>query len=58
MGAGCGDAYTTYELKFPAACWALTAFAGGEQAGVGLTVNDGDTDAGQGGQKGWSGWGP
>ena len=28
------------------------------QAGIGLTMNDGDTEAGQGGQKAWSGWGP
>ena len=28
------------------------------QIGVGICVNDGDLDAGQGGQKGWSGWGP
>ena len=28
------------------------------QLGVGICVNDGDTEAGQGGQKGWSGWGP
>jgi hypothetical protein len=26
--------------------------------GVGVCVNDGDTQDGQGGQKGWSGWGP
>jgi hypothetical protein len=58
MGANCGMATTIYELKFPAACWGLGSFAGGEQAGVGLTINDGDTEAGQGGQKGWSGWGP
>jgi hypothetical protein len=49
---------TNYELKFPAACWGLDALPAGAQAGIGLTVNDGDTEAGQGGQKGWSGWGP
>ena len=26
--------------------------------GIGICVNDGDTEAGQEGQKGWSGWGP
>ena len=49
---------TNYELKFPAACWGLDSLASGAQAGVGLTINDGDTEDGQGGQKGWSGWGP
>ena len=58
MGANCGVAYTTYELMFPAACWGLATFSAGDQAGVGITINDGDLPAGQGGQKGWSGWGP
>ena len=49
---------TNYELKFPAAVWGLDNLASGAQAGIGLTINDGDTEAGQGGQKGWSGWGP
>ena len=49
---------TNYELKFPAACWELPALPAGASAGIGLTINDGDTEAGQGGQKGWSGWGP
>ena len=49
---------TNYELKFPAAAWGLAALPAGVSAGVGLTINDGDTEAGQGGQKGWSGWGP
>ena len=58
MGAACGQAYTAYELKFPAACWGIASLSSGDAAGIGLTINDGDTDAGQGGQKGWSGWGP
>jgi hypothetical protein len=49
---------TNYELKFPAACWGLDSLPAGAQAGIGLTINDGDTETGQGGQKGWSGWGP
>ena len=53
-----GGGTTNYELKFPAACWDLESLPAGAQAGIGLTINDGDTEAGQGGQKGWSGWGP
>ena len=45
-------------LKFPAAVWGLDSLPAGAQAGIGLTMNDGDTEAGQGGQKAWSGWGP
>ena len=41
-----------------AATWELDNFASGQCAGVGLTMNDGDTEDGQGGQKGWSGWAP
>ena len=58
MGAACEPATTVYELKFPAACWGIASLSAGNQAGIGLTMNDGDTGAGQGGQKGWSGWGP
>jgi hypothetical protein len=43
---------TLYEFAFPAASLGLDGY------GVGVCVNDGDTEAGQGGQKGWSGWGP
>jgi len=49
---------TLYEFKFPAASLGLDAFESGMSIGVGVCVNDGDTDEGQGGQKGWSGWGP
>jgi hypothetical protein len=53
------DATTTlYELKFPAASLGLDAFEGGMSIGIGVCVNDGDTQDGQSGQKGWSGWGP
>ena len=49
---------TLYELKFPAASLGLEAFETGMSIGVGVCINDGDTEEGQGGQKGWSGWGP
>jgi hypothetical protein len=49
---------TLYELVFPAASLGLDAYESGMSIGVGVCVNDGDTQDGQGGQKGWSGWGP
>ena len=49
---------TLYEIKFPAASLGLDAYESGMSIGVGICVNDGDTQDGQGGQKGWSGWGP
>ncbi len=51
---------TTYEVKIPATAWGLAADGGeaGMTLGIGICINDGDTEAGQGGQKGWSGWGP
>ena len=49
---------TLYELKFPAASLGLEAFETGMSIGVGVCINDGDTEEGQAGQKGWSGWGP
>ena len=49
---------TLYELVYPAASLGLDAYESGMSIGVGVCVNDGDTDDGQGGQKGWSGWGP
>ena len=53
------DATTTlYEIKLPAASIGLDAYESGMSIGVGICVNDGDTQDGQGGQKGWSGWGP
>ena len=58
--AGGLDAATTYEIKIPATAWGLAADGAqaGMTLGIGICVNDGDLDAGQGGQKGWSGWGP
>lgn len=55
---------TTYEIAIPAA--ALTGrayFTESMQFGLGIAVNDGDLgvageDIGEGGQQGWSGWGP
>ena len=53
------DSMTTlYEFSFPAASLGLDGYESGMQIGVGICVNDGDTQDGQGGQKGWSGWGP
>ncbi|MCS5571914.1 MAG: hypothetical protein NZ789_03170, partial [Pseudomonadales bacterium] len=49
---------TSYEIKFPADSLGLDALELDMQIGIGVCVNDGDTDDGQAGQKGWSGWGP
>jgi hypothetical protein len=49
---------TLYELVYPAASLGLDAYESGMSIGVGVCVNDGDTEEGQGGQRGWSGWGP
>ena len=51
-------ATTLYEFAFPAASLGLDGYESGMSIGVGLCVNDGDTQDGQSGQKGWSGWGP
>ena len=58
--AGTVDAATTYEIKIPATAWGLASDGAqaGMALGIGICVNDGDNDAGQQGQKGWSGWGP
>ena len=42
----------------PAASLGLDVLSAGDVIAVGVCVNDGDSEAGQGGQKGWSGWGP
>ena len=53
------DATTTlYEFAFPAASLGLDGYESGMAIGVGVCVNDGDTEDGQNGQRGWSGWGP
>ena len=49
---------TSYEIKLPADSLGLDSFELDMQIGIGVCVNDGDTEEGQGGQKGWSGWGP
>eukprot|EP01051_Picozoa_sp_SAG22_P022061 SAG22_NODE_5134_length_1079_cov_3.641837_2_plen_275_part_01 len=50
---------TIYEIKFPAHALGIDVLATGYGFGLGVCVNDGDTDAaGQAGQRGWSGWGP
>ena len=49
---------TGYEVTFPAASVDKRMFRPNDVVAVGITVNDGDTEPGQGGQKGWSGWGP
>jgi hypothetical protein len=59
---------TGYEVTFPAesidrtvplgACTADPCLDDNSVFAIGITVNDGDTEAGQEGQKGWSGWGP
>ena len=47
---------TYYEFRFTADELQENNFSAGDQFGLGICVNDGDKAAGQGGQKGWSGW--
>lgn len=58
---------TTYEIAIPAESLqrvtGMTTFMPNHKFGVGVAVNDGDIgvngeDIGEGGQQGWSGWGP
>jgi hypothetical protein len=50
---------TNYEFKFTPANFGLDIeLSEGIEIGLGICVNDGDKAAGQGGQKGWSGWYP
>ena len=53
-----GDKKTYYELRFTAKELQVKGdkFSEGFEFGLGICVNDGDKAAGQGGQKGWSGW--
>ena len=53
-----GDKKTYYELRFTAEELQVKGdkFSEGDEFGLGICVNDGDKAAGQGGQKGWSGW--
>ncbi len=48
---------TTYEIKLPKASLAIETLQGGVQFGLGMAINDGDSGAGQNGQKGWGGLG-
>lgn len=49
---------TYYEIKLPAASVGLTApLTVGTKFGLGMAINDGDSGAGQAGQKGWGGLG-
>ena len=51
---------TYYEFRFPATELQIEGdkLSEGTEIGVGICVNDGDTAAGQNGQKGWDGWYP
>ena len=51
---------TYYEFMFTAKELQIKGdkFTEGYELGIGICVNDGDKAAGQGGQKGWSGWYP
>ena len=53
-----GEKKTYYELRFTAEELQVKGdkFSDGFKFGLGICVNDGDKAAGQGGQKGWSGW--
>ena len=53
-----GEKKTYYELRFTAEELQVKGdkFSAGDKFGLGICVNDGDKAAGQGGQKGWSGW--
>ena len=47
-----------YEIRIPARGLGHDTITAGMQMGFSLCLNDGDLEDGQGGQKGWSGWGP
>jgi hypothetical protein len=49
---------TIYEIKLPVGSLGLTGpLTAGAQFGLGMAINDGDSGAGQNGQKGWGGLG-
>ena len=52
------NAITSYEFLFPARALGQDSFEAGFTFGLGIAVNDGDTDPGEAGQAGWSGWAP
>lgn len=47
---------TIYEARYSPEILGLNAFKVGLEIGIGICINDGDSDTP--GQKGWSGWGP
>ena len=49
---------TIYEIRVPSHGLGMDVLVDGTQMGFGMCINDGDTGAGQGGQKGWGGWAP
>jgi hypothetical protein len=51
-------ATTIYEISFPAHSLGLESFQSGFRFGLGICVNDGDSDGTGAGQAGWSGWAP
>ncbi len=54
-----GEKETYYEFKItPENLGLKEPFSEGYEFGLGICINDGDKAAGQGGQKGWSGWYP
>jgi hypothetical protein len=52
------SAITSYEFVFRARALGRDSFEAGFAFGLGIAVNDGDTDPGEAGQAGWSGWAP
>ena len=57
-----GTRTTIYEIKLTAEQLGMDSITMGSEFGFGICSNDGDSavtgEANQGGQKGWSGWGP
>ena len=49
---------TVYEFKIPVQGLGVDSLPNRMAMGFGMCLNDGDTEAVQGGQKGWTGWGP
>ena len=49
---------TVYEFKIPVQGLGVDSLPNRMAMGFGMCLNDGDTGAVQGGQKGWTGWGP
>ena len=49
---------TVYEIKIPIRGLGADTLTNSMAMVFGMCLNDGDTEAGQDSQKGWSGWGP